>query len=162
MLNKTSVTTSFVSGMTINMDLVAMKMFLEGLATTIIVQSREMNCTDNKDSVINNINLPHYNDLIEEYCDGFSSAILTNMLNQNVQILYSFVEDCVLNETVKGLYLLKAKTKTGKYTWELITLALDEYMEFVKREFKTVGKNIPYNFPQYNKYNEDFATLMLK
>ena len=35
MLNKTSVTTSFVSGMTINMDLVAMKMLLEGLANEL-------------------------------------------------------------------------------------------------------------------------------
>lgn len=81
------------------------------------------------------------------------------MLLQNVKILYAFVQDCVLNETVAGLYLMRQAPKNGKPTYKLITLALKEYAELAKREFALLGKSVPHNFQQYCEYNDRFEKM---
>jgi len=162
MLNDTHVVTSFANGTMIQMDAVSMKSFLENIAITTIVQCREMISKERMGTLESITKLPYYNELIEEYCSGVHGSVLSNMLCQNVQILYRFVEDCVLNETVRGLYLLYDKPRNGKPTWKLILLALSEYMEFVKREYDILGRKIPYDAIKYDKYNDRFEELMTR
>ena len=162
MLNNTHVTTSYANGTSISMNAVSTKMFLENIAITIIAQCREMISKENMGILENTTKLPYYDELIEEYCAGIHGAVLSNMLCQNVQILYCFVQDCVLNDTSRGLYLLYDSPRNGKPTWELLLLALDEYMDLVKREYEILGRKIPYDFPKYNEYNKQFEELMTR
>ena len=106
--------------------------------------------------------LPYYDELIEEYCAGVHGSVLSNMLCQNVQILYRFIQDCVLNDTSRGLYLLYEKSRNGEPVWKLLLLALDEYMDLVKREYEILERKIPYDFPKYNEYNKQFEELMIR
>lgn len=161
MIDSTSVTTSYCNGTTINMDAVSAKFFLENLAITTIAQCREMISKERLGTLESTTNLPHYDDLITKYCSGVHGAVLSNMLAQNVHILYNFVKDCVLNETVRGLYLWHEKSKYGEPTWKLITLAIDEYMKLISKEYEILGKEIPRDIPEYNEYNEKFERLML-
>lgn len=160
MLNDTHVTTSYANGTIISMDAVSVKAFLENLAITTIAQCREMINKKNMGILESTTKLPYYDELINEYCAGVHGAVLSNMLCQNVQILYRFVQDCVLNDTARGLYLLRDKPRNGEPTWKLLLLALDEYMDLVQREHDILGENIPYNFPKYNEYNKKFTELM--
>lgn len=161
MIDSTNVTTSYCNGTTINMDAVSTKFFLENLAITTIAQCREMISKERLGTLESTTNLPHYDDLITKYCSGVHGAVLSNMLAQNVHILYNFVRDCVLNETVRGLYLLHDKSKYGEPSWKLITLAIDEYVKFVEAEYKILDKAIPRDIPEYDDYNEQFEKLML-
>ena len=162
MLNTTNVTTSYANGTIISMDAVSTKMFLENLAMTIIVQCREMKSKEKMGILESKTNLPYYDELIDEYCAGNHGAVLSNMLCQNVQILYRFIQDCVLNDTVRGLYLLYEKPRNGEPTWKMLLLALDEYMAFVKKEYEILGRKIPHDFPKYNEYNKQFEELMTR
>ncbi len=162
MLNDTHVTTSYANGTMIQMDSVSMKSFLENIAITTIAQCREMISKERMGILESTTKLPYYDELIEQYCSGVHGAVLSNMLCQNVQILYRFVQDCVLNDTVKGLYLLYDKPRNGEPTWKLILLALDEYMDFVKREYDILGRKIPHDAPKYNEYNQQFEELMTR
>lgn len=156
----TNVTTSYTTGLTINMGACEMKMFLSGLAINTIAQCREI--TNERDGSIlkSTTKLPHHDDLIEGYCSGVHGAVLSNMLQQNAEILYKFVQDCVLNNTVSGLYLLRDAPRFGEPTWKLILLALDEYMQLQEKEFAMLDKKIPHDFTRYNQYNEQFEKLM--
>lgn len=160
MIDKTKVTTSVCNGTTINMDAISTKYFLENLAMTTIAQCREMVSKENLGILESTTNLPHYDDLVTNYCSGVHGAILANMLAQNVHILYNFVKDCVLNENVRSLYLLCDKSKNGEPTWKLITLAIDEYVKFIEKEYKILGRAIPRDIPKYDEFNEEFEKLM--
>lgn len=162
MLNDTHVTTSYANGTIISMDAVSTKMFLENIAITIIAQCREMVSKERMGVLESTTKLPYYDELIEEYCVGVHGAVLSNMLCQNVQILYRFVQDCVLNNTSRGLYLLYDSPRNGKPVWKLLLLALDEYMDFVKRKYDILGEKVPYNMPKYNEYNKQFEELMTR
>lgn len=162
MKNDTNVTTSFTNGTIISMDALATKFFLQNLAITTIVECLEMKSKENGGTLENCTYLQHYDDLVDYYCPGTHGAVLTNMLDQNAKILYRFVEDCVLNNTIRGLYLLHEKTKYGEPCWKLITLALDKYMNFLKKEYEMLGKRIPDTIPNYTAYNEKFTLLMEK
>lgn len=160
MMNQdTYVTTSFTSGMTINMDALASKMFLTSIATSIIVQVRSIKYIIINDFVDIGTNIPNYMRLIEEYCDGVPSAHLLSAMHQNVEILFRFVEDCVKNDTKRGLYLLMYISRTGNPYWELILQALDEYTEFCTTLANKRGEKYT---PYYNQYNEEFRKLMHK
>ena len=162
MLNDTHVTTSYANGTIISMDAVSTKMFLENIAITTIAQCREMVSKKRMGVLENTTKLPYYDELIEEYCAGVHGAVLSNMLCQNVQILYRFIQDCVLNDTSRGLYLLYEKSRNGEPVWKLLLLALDEYMDLVKREYEILERKIPYDFPKYNEYNKQFEELMMR
>lgn len=161
MIDKTNVTTSYCNGTTINMDAVSSKHFLENLAITTIAQCKEMISKERLGILESTTNLPHYDDLVTKYCSGVHGAILANMLAQNIHILYNFVEDCVMNETVRGLYLWHEKSACGEPAWKLITLALDEYMKLIKKDYEILGRAFPSDIPEYNEYNERFEKLML-
>lgn len=160
MIKETNVTTSFVNGTIIAMDAIDTKYFLQNIAITTIVQCREMVSVENMGALESTTKLPYYDDFINKYCSGNHGAILSNMLLQNVKILYRFVQDCVINDTTRGLYLLYENLRNGEPTWRLITLALDEYMDFVKKRYETLGESVPHNHPKYNEYNEQFEKLM--
>ena len=161
MIDETKVTTSVCSGTTINMDAISTKYFLENLAITTIAQCREMISKEKLGVLESTTNLPHYDELVTKYCSGLHGAILANMLAQNVHILYNFVKDCVLNETVRGLYLWHEKSKYDEPAWKLITLAIDEYIKFLKEDYRILGRAIPRDIPKYDEFNEEFEKLML-
>lgn len=160
MLNETRVATSHSNGMFMHLDACSMYAYINGLALSVITECR--NITFNaRDSIIEyNTNIPHYDALVEKYISGIPSALIGSMLEQNVQILYRFVEDCVLNDSVKGLYLLRERSRFGLSAWRLIPLALSEYMNLVREEYKVLGKQLPSNLPKYNSYNDRFEKMM--
>lgn len=156
---ETKVTTSYTAGTTISLDTTSALMFLENLAITTIAQCREMKSKEHMGILKSESNIPHFDVLVDKYCDGIHGAVLSNMLRQNVQVLYAFVQDCVLNETVAGLYLMRRAPRGGEPTYKLITLALEEYMELSKGEFDMLGKRMPNDFPKYCEYNERFEEM---
>ena len=153
MSQDTSVSTSVITGTTINMEAVSTKTFLTNLAMTSIAQIREMEIDDNGNMTTK---LPHYNELVDDYCRCIPSALLFGMLEQNIEILYQFVRDCVENDTKRGLYLFFYRSNHGNPFWKLILQALDEYTEFVKTVAIIHGRT----FIRYNALNEKFQNLM--
>lgn len=158
----TRVMTNFMDGSIVIMDPVSMKSFLENLAMTTIVQCRNLmlECTNGRQE--GTLNLPFYDEFVEKYCNGNHLAVLLGMINQNVWILYRFVQDCVMNESVKGLYLLNSNSGIGKEdTWRLILMALDEYMKLLEREEDVFARKTSGYMSKFNEYNEKFEKLML-
>lgn len=156
---ETNVTTSYTTGTTINLCACDAIPFFENLAITTIAQCSEMESVEDVGILKSSTRLPHYDNLIEDYCSGVHGAVLSNMLLQNVKILYAFVQDCVLNGTVRGLYLMREKPQNGYPVYKLITLALREYAQLSEKEFLMLGKKVPYNFPEYCQYNEQFEKM---
>lgn len=159
MNNDTFVTTSYTTGMTINMDTIAMKMFLTSIATSLITQSREVKFIKIETFTDVDTNLPHYMDIINKYCAGVPSAHLISAMQQNAEILFQFVRDCVENNTRRGLYLLVDISRDGIPYWRLILQALDEYSAFCEKLANM--RDMKYT-PYYNKYNTAFEKLMLQ
>lgn len=155
----TNVTTSYTTGTTINLGACEASNFLKGLAISTISQCREMESVEDMGILKSKTKLPHYDSLVEKYCDGIHGAVLSSMLLQNVKILYAFVQDCVLNGTVNGLYLMRRAPRNGEPTYKLITIALAEYMKLSEKEFSMLGKEIPHDFPKYCEYNEQFEKM---
>lgn len=160
MLDKTHVTTSYVNGTTINMDAISTKDFLTNLAISTIALCREEEYRKNGCIFETTAELPHYDNLIDDYCDGVHGAVISNMLIQNIQIIYRFIQDCVLNETNRGLYLMQHISRTGTPFWKILILAINEYKKLVERRLALFNENIdPEKFP-YDRYNEQFEKLM--
>ena len=91
MLNDTNVVTSYTNGTTINLGAASALSFLECIAISSISMCREMICSTRFGIIECETRIPHYDSLIERYCDGVHSAVLHNMLEQNIQVLYRFV-----------------------------------------------------------------------
>lgn len=161
MLDQTKVGTTFTTGTTINLGPIATKMFLLNTAITVIVQSKAMKCEYGEyDTKEVTLDLPEYDQFVEDYCRGIHAAFTTGMVEQYVQILYRFVQDCVLNKSVAGLYLLNDKTRHGCKFYELITKALDVYMEEVEDQYYIFGEEDKFKkLPKYNEYNKEFLAL---
>lgn len=158
-MNETQVITN-TRGTIINMDPIAAKNLLVNLAITTIIQCKEIIIKENSGVLEFKTQVPLYDNLVSHYCPGNHGAVLSNMLYQNVNVLYRFVEDCVTNGTVNGLYLLCEQSKYGEPTWKLILDALDVYMDFVQRQYDTLERKIPADYPRFNKYNEQFEELI--
>ena len=154
------VSTTFTNGTDIRLDVVPAKYMIESIAMNVIIQSRLMVDIEDAGNIKSKTKIPYYDALIDDYCAGVHGAVLNNMLPENVKVLYYFVQDCVLNESANGLYLLKEKSKKGEPEWKLIILALDEYMDCMKQKYALLGKEIPDNLVKYNEYNEKFEKLM--
>lgn len=160
-MNDTRSMTTYGNGTMIQMSACDAKNFLLNLAITTISQCK--NVVFNKDKfemLETTIDLPEYDRLIDEYCDGVHGAVLWCMITQNVKILYAFVQDCVLNESVAGLFLLRERNDWGGEPWNLITGALDEYVELVNRQYEFLGEKRPTDMKKYNEYNNRFRELM--
>lgn len=148
-------------GMSIAMDSVEMKYFLESIAISTIALCKDMEFVKvgEPNILVSSSGSAKYDKLVEDYCSG--NHLL--LLNSNVTILYNFVQNCVLNEQVKGLILLtEFSNRTYKLpVFKLITTALDDYMDLIKRKY-AVMETVPTDIIPYNKYNKDFIKLMEK
>ncbi len=156
-----TVTTSYTSGLTINMEQVSMKLFLTSIATSTILQCREIKLIKDPFNCNCVVKLPHYNNLMEEYCSGVPHAVILSMLDQNAEILFQFVRDCVENDTKRGLYLFVERSRQGVPGWKIILQALDEYTHFLERMCDVKGIKRESHI-YYNSYNEKFEKLMSK
>lgn len=149
-------------GMSIAMDYVEMKYFLESIAISTIALCKDLEFAKVKEPniLVSSSSSAKYDKLVNDYC--FGNHLL--LLNSNVTILYNFVQNCVLNESVKDLVLLTEipRTKTCKFpVFKLITTALDDYMDLIKRKY-AVMETVPTDTIPYNKYNKDFIKMMEK
>lgn len=160
MNNDISVATTYANGTTISMDGCSTKFFLIGLAVSIIAQCREMVSIESSGTLVSTTNLPHYDTLVDEFCSGVHGAVLFQMIKKNVQIIYRFVQDSVLNKTNAGLYMWFDETTDGTPVWKLLTAALDEFMKFVEKRYEILGEKVPRDMVIYNEYNERFEKLM--
>lgn len=160
MLENTRVATSFVNGTTINMDAMSTQNFFTNLAISTIALCREEVYYKNGHILDSTVELPYYDELIDKYCSGVHGAIIENILNQNIQIIYRFIQDCVLNETNRGLYLMQQISKVGVPFWKILILAINEYKEIIKRRLALVNEEINSEKFIYDRYNEQFEELM--
>ena len=160
MLNDTNVVTSYTNGTTINLGASSALSFIEGIAISSISMCREMICSTRFGVIECETRIPHYDSLIERYCDGVHSAVLHNILEQNIQVLYRFVEDIVLNKSVEGLYLFVDRGNKGMPVWKLITTALNEYMNLLEKEDNMLGECSTTKITNYSQYNAEFTELM--
>lgn len=160
MIDNINVATTYANGTTISMDACSAKFFLTGLAVSVIAQCREMVSIESSGILVSTTNLPHYDALVDEYCSGVHGAVLFQMIQKNVQVIYKFVQDSVLNMTNAGLYLWFDKTTDGTPAWKLLTAALDEFMKLVEKRYEILGKKVPHDTIKYNIYNKEFEELM--
>ena len=160
MSEHTKVLTSYANGTVIMTDAVATKNLLTSLAISTIAMCKEENPVTDSLLSERNTNLPHYDALIDKYCDGFHGAVLRCMLIQNVEIIYNFIVDCVLNETTRGLYLMHHVSKYNIPYWKLLILAIEEYKLLIKRDCKSKNVEFKESDFKYDKYNDDFEAMM--
>ena len=157
MRQDTSVTTSYITGTTINMDACATLSFLRNLAITTIVQIREIEFIKRYGWEEISLKLPHYEDLVEEYCPGLPSAVIQSMIDQNIEIMYQFVRDCVENNNKRGLYLMVEKSRRDKPFWKCIIQALTEYTRYIEKLCEVRNSKF---VTRYDGYNQKFEELM--
>lgn len=145
---------TYTTGLNMHMGRAAAMPYLEGLAISTIMMCRTIKADRTGEL---RSELPYLDNLVHDYCDGLHSCALFNILDQNAVVLYSFLEDCVTNDSVKALHLLTHTSAAGKYVWELLPLALKEYQTFLTQLSAMDGK-----FPtrDFTKYNEAFSDLM--
>ena len=146
--------------MIIEMDAIDTKMFLVGIATSIIIHCRETSIKEKNGVLEHESNLPHYDRLIDTYCDGVRGAVMANSLYQNVSIIYSLIKECVDNKSRQGLYLMTSQTSNSEPMWRILCLALDEYVNCRKRQFEILNEKVPNAILELNSYNEKFEKLM--
>lgn len=159
----TNVTTSYTNGTMIHMDANATLNFLVGLSITVINTVRD---TIEEENEFGNKVIKSYDHdvmhLIEYYNSGVPEAIYSSILHTNAGILLEFVQDVVLNDTTKGLYLFRHMTnhKSGASPYDLIIKALEDvhqyYMVYGNDNYKR-NKNM-----HFNRYNEEFLNLINK
>ena len=157
----TKVVTSYANGTIIEMNANDALNFLVGLSITVINTVRdtieEENNFGNKIKKSRDDDVMH---LIENYYSGVPEAIYSCILHTNADILLKFVQDVVLNETTRGLYLFydKSNTRNGKAPYDLIVKALEDvhqyYMVYGNDNYKRNKNNY------FNRYNDEFMNLI--
>ena len=118
----TKVTTSYANGTIVEMDANDALNFLVGLSITVINTVRD---TIEENEIGDKVTKSCYHDvmhLIEYYNSGIPGAIYSCILHTNADILLKFVQDVVLNDTTRGLYLFyhKSNYKNVKAPYDLI------------------------------------------
>ena len=157
----TKVTTSYANGTIFQMDANDALNFLVGLSITVINTVRDTIEEENKfgDKVTKccDHDVMH---LIEHYNSGIPEAVYSCILQTNADILLKFVQDVVLNETTKGLYLFyhKSNYRNGAAPYDLVIKALEDvhqyYMVYGNDNYKRNKSNY------FNRYNEEFMELI--
>ena len=154
-MSEINVATTFATGTTIHMDAVETLNFIELTAITVIRMSDEIENNYNSDMHIFESKCPSIDAWIESYTSGVHGAILINMYCNYVDILHRFVQDIVLNESVRGLYLMRRENKLNFTVGDLICLALEIAQLFSERRAEIAGVRCTTNFTDYNKqFNE--------
>lgn len=154
------VMTSYVHGTVINMDACDTLNFMTGLAITVINDvARVHEETNQFDRVVYYSSDEDIMGMISTYVQGVPEAIHSSILQTNGSILLSFVQDIVLNESTRGLYLFYNKRRnTGYAPYDLVVKALDDlhqhWMKYGNEEYKRYSNNY------VNRYNAQFLKLI--
>lgn len=154
------VATTYTNGTMIELDANDALNFLVGLAVTVIETIKNTTHEENKfgDKVARSKN-SEVIQLIGDYNQGVPEAIYSCILQTNATILLNFVQDVVLNETTRGLYMFyhRSNHRNGKAPYDLIVKALEDvhqyYMEFGNSHY------VENESKHYNMYNEEFLQL---
>ena len=157
----TKVVTSYTNGTIIEMDANDALNFLVGLSITVINTVRDTIEEENKfgDKVRKSCD-PDVMHLIEYYNSGIPETIYSCILQTNADILLKFVQDVVLNETTRGLYLFyyTSNDRNGVAPYDLIVKALEDvhqyYMVYGNDNYKRNKNNY------FNRYNDEFMNLI--
>ena len=156
----TKVVTSYTNGTIIKMDANDALNFLVGLSITVINTVRD---TIEENEIGDKVTKSRDHDvmrLIEYYNSGIPGAIYSCILQTNADILLKFVQDVVLNDTTRGLYLFynRSSYKNGAAPYDLIVKALEDvhqyYMVYGSDNYKRNKNNY------FNRYNEEFMNLI--
>ena len=157
----TKVTTSYANGTIISLDANDALNFLLGLSITVINTVRDT--IEEKNSFGDTVTKSCDHDvmhLIEYYNSGIPEAIHSCILQTNADILLKFVQDIVLNETTRGLYLFyhRSSHKNGAAPYDLVVKALEDvhqyYMVYGNDNYKKSTSNY------FNRYNDEFMNLI--
>ena len=157
----TKVATSYANGTIIEMDANDALNFLVGLSITVINTVRDTIEEEDKfgDKVRKSCD-PDVMHLIEYYNSGIPETIYSCILQTNADILLKFVQDVVLNETTRGLYLFyyTSNDRNGVAPYDLIVKALEDvhqyYMMYGNDDYKRNKNNY------FNRYNDEFMNLI--
>ena len=157
----TKVATSYANGTIIEMDANDALNFLVGLSITVINTVRDTIEEEDKfgDKVRKSCD-PDVMHLIEYYNSGVPEAIYSCILQTNADILLKFVQDVVLNETTRGLYLFyhTSNHRNDVAPYDLIVKALENvhqyYMVYGNDDYKRNKNNY------FNRYNDEFINLI--
>lgn len=157
----TKVTTSYANGTIIGLDANDALNFLIGLSITVINTVRdtieEENEFGNKVTKSFDHDVMH---LIEYYNSGIPEAIHSCILQTNADILLKFVQDVVLNDTTRGLYLFyhNLNRRNNAAPYDLIVKALEDvhqyYIVYGTDDYKKNKRNY------FNRYNDEFMELI--
>ena len=129
----TKVTTSYANGTIIGLDANDALNFLIGLSITVINTVRDTIEEENKFGGKVTKSCDHdvmY--LIEHYNSGIPEAIYSCILQTNADILLKFVQDVVLNDTTRGLYLFyhNSSRRNNVAPYDLIVKALEDVHQY--------------------------------
>lgn len=159
----TKVTTSYSNGTIINLDANDAINFLIGLSITVIntvrniIEGEKENEFGDKVTKYTDPNVMH---LIQHYSSGIPEAVYSCILQTNADILLKFVQDVVLNNTTRGLYLFynRSNDKNGAAPYDLVVKALEDvhryYMMYGTNYYKNNKRN------HFNRYNDEFISLI--
>lgn len=156
----TKVATSYANGTIIGLDANDALNFLVGLSITVINTVRDTIEEENKfgDKVTKSCDHDVMH-LIEYYNSGIPEAIHSCIFQTNADILLKFVQDVVLNNTTRGLYLFYHKSRrNGSAPYDLVVKALEDvhqyYMVYGTDNYKKNKNNY------FNRYNDEFINLI--
>lgn len=157
----TKVATSYANGTILQMDANDALNFLVGLSITVINTVRDATEEENEigDMVTKSCDYDVMH-LIEYYNSGIPGAVYSNILQTNADILLKFVQDIVLNETTRGLYLFyhTSNSRNGAAPYDLVVKALEDvhqyYMVYGNDNYKRDKSKY------FNRYNEEFMELI--
>lgn len=157
----TKVATSYANGTIIGLDANDALNFLVGLSITVINTVRDTIEEENKfgDKVTKSCDHDVMH-LIEYYNGGIPEAIHSCILQTNADILLKFVQDVVLNDTTRGLYLFyhNSSHRNNAAPYDLIVKALEDvhqyYMVYGNDNYKKSKNNY------FNRYNDEFIELI--
>lgn len=159
-MSDTKVTTSYANGTTITLDANDALHFIVGLSIAVINTVRdayeEENEIGNKVTKSCDHDVMH---LIHYYNAGVPEAIYNNILQTNADILLKFVQDVVLNDAARGLYLFyHMSRKNGAAPYDLVVKALEDvhqyYMVYGNDHYRRNENSY------YNRYNNRFLQLI--
>lgn len=158
----TKVTTSYANGTIINLDANDALNFIVGLSITVINTVRDTIEEENKigDKVTRSCDHDVMH-LIEYYNSGVPEAIYNCILQTNADILLKFVQDIVLNDTTRGLYLFYNKSRrNGAAPYDLVVKALEDVHQYYMVYGNDYYKKNEGNY--FNRYNDKFIQLINK
>lgn len=157
----TKVATSYANGTILQMDANDALNFLVGLSITVINTVRDT--IEEKNEIGDMVTKSCDRDvmhLIEYYNSGIPGAVYSGILQTNADILLKFVQDVVLNDTTRGLYLFyhASNSRNGAAPYDLVARALEDvhqyYMVYGNDNYKRNKNNY------FNRYNEEFMELI--